>query len=75
MYEQHIKGVDFYEHVDRILETAKRTNTYTLIASHAINPAASATDNNVAITPERLEYILKKAQEMGLRFYTYKDFQ
>jgi peptidoglycan/xylan/chitin deacetylase (PgdA/CDA1 family) len=80
MYELFTKGIDFYGHVDRILSTAKKTKTYTLIALHKIIPNAAATgdqmtDISVAISPERIEYILKKAQELGLKFYTYKDFQ
>jgi hypothetical protein len=75
-YEQHIKNVDFYQHIDLILTTAKNTKTHTLIGSHAITADGRRSSGEAwAITPERLEYILKKTRELGLRFYTYKDLQ
>ena len=60
---------DFYTSIDAMLKSAKENESIIVLTSHSIS------DNDWGITPERLEYILRKGRDYGLRFYRFKDFQ
>jgi peptidoglycan/xylan/chitin deacetylase (PgdA/CDA1 family) len=60
----------FQEDITKILEFARENqNTVVLLTSHNIGT------DDWGITVERLEFILKKGNELNLVFYTYKDLQ
>jgi peptidoglycan/xylan/chitin deacetylase (PgdA/CDA1 family) len=59
----------FNNMIDSILLMTKRRKTIAVLTSHQIN------SEDWGITTERLEYVLKKGKEIGLKFYTYKDLQ
>ena len=66
----HPSDEEFRESIDAILdELSRNKGAIANIYSHAI----AGGDWNV--TEERLEYILKKATEMGFKFYTYRELQ
>jgi len=59
----------FQNTIDQIFSRAIKERKIVAITSHSIN------NSSWGITPERLEYVLKKGQEYGLKFYRFKDFQ
>lgn len=60
----------FEDKIDSVLEELNdNVGAVVGLYSHAIS------DGAWCVTPERLEYILQRAQEMGIRFYTYKELQ
>ena len=61
---------DYKNRIDSSLEELD-ANTAAVVGlySHAISAG------DWCVTPERLEYLLQKAREMGLQFYTYKELQ
>jgi len=61
--------VQFRCDIWRMVKCAKKTGKIIILTSHNIST------DNYAITPERLEYVLKTSQKKGLRFYTFKDLQ
>ena len=60
----------FHDRIDRILEELSHNKGAVVgLYSHAIS------DGAWCVFPERLEYIFRRAQEMGIQFYTYKELQ
>ena len=66
MYKSEIS---FQDIVSYVLGLAREDRKIIILTCHSIS------DNDLGITPERLEYVLKKAKEYGLPFYLCKDFQ
>jgi peptidoglycan/xylan/chitin deacetylase (PgdA/CDA1 family) len=58
----------FQNTIDRMLGRTKNEERIIVLTTHGINNA------RWGITPERLEYVLQKAQEYGLAFYRFTDF-
>lgn len=62
--------LQFWWVINKMLYSARfQEGTVLPIYSHAIE------SGETCITPERLEYVLKKAREQNLEFYTYKELQ
>jgi peptidoglycan/xylan/chitin deacetylase (PgdA/CDA1 family) len=63
--------VDFYRAVNLMLKTAKFLNKKLVLplTTHDISASAAW-----GISPRRLEYLLKTANDLGLVFYCYSDF-
>ena len=59
----------FENQINTMLISAKEFGKIINLYSHNITTA------RWGITEDRVEYILKKGTELGLKFYTYKDFQ
>ena len=60
----------FEERIDEILEElSQNVGAVVSLYSHAIS------GGDWCVTEERLEYLLKKAHEMGIQFYTFKELQ
>ena len=60
----------FQNKMNEVLSSAAiNRGTVVSIYSHAID------GGSWCVTPERLEYIFQKAEELGLKFYTFKDLQ
>ena len=59
----------FQNTIDRMLIRTRNNGKIIVLTSHGIN------SGKWGITPERLEYILKKGKEYGITFYKFKDFQ
>jgi len=59
----------FETHINRLLNMVKDTGKIMILTTHGISSA------QYAITPARLEYLLAKGTEYGIKFYTFKDFQ
>ena len=61
---------EFRDRIDFVLEELSNNKGAVVgLYSHAI------ADGAWCVTEERLEYILQRAQEMGIQFYTYKELQ
>jgi peptidoglycan/xylan/chitin deacetylase (PgdA/CDA1 family) len=60
---------EFRAIVTLMLRTVKFTGGVLSLTTHDISDTAAW-----GIKPARLEYLLKTAQELGLRFYVYRDF-
>lgn len=61
---------EFRNRIDSVLEELSNNKGAVVgLYSHAID------GGDWCVTEERLEYILKRAQEMGIRFYTYQELQ
>ncbi|MDR2793982.1 MAG: polysaccharide deacetylase family protein [Treponema sp.] len=60
---------DFYAIITLMLRVVKFTGTILPLCTHNIADSA-----DWGITPARLEYLLKTARELNVRFYCYKDF-
>jgi len=59
----------FQKNINDMLQSAVDSRKIINLTTHEIS------DYEWGITPERLEYFLKKCREYGLTFYTYKDLQ
>jgi peptidoglycan/xylan/chitin deacetylase (PgdA/CDA1 family) len=66
----HNSGEVFKHRVTKMLEAAKRQKRYILLYTHEIG-----TTRDWGITLARLEFVLQKCWELGLKFYTFKDLQ
>lgn len=61
---------EFKNRIDSILdELDNNTGAVVGLYSHAIS------DGDWCVTEERLVYLIQRAQEMGIQFYTYKELQ
>ena len=61
---------EYQAKIDQILdELSNNVGAVTCLYSHAI------ADGDWCVLPERLEYLFQKAEEKGLKFYTFKELQ
>ena len=61
--------LSFRRRINKAIQMAKVSGKIVILTSHSIS------SEDWAITPERLEYLLKKAQKNSLTFYTFRDLQ
>jgi hypothetical protein len=65
-----IKGEENFDRLIRVMfRTAGFLDMVLPLTSHDISDTAQW-----GITPRRLDYLLKTASDLGLRFYVYRDF-
>jgi hypothetical protein len=62
----------FENHINQIFEAVLTYGKLVSVSTHSI--VTNPRDDDWAITRDRLEEFLGKAQELGIKFYTHKDF-